>query len=268
MATGILTCGIVSMFPDHFPESALAVGLGLTLVLTALGLWPLARNARLEWRGVSPVLAIVLGALLGAGPEGWRHIASQYSSQERATTRVAPLPVVPASVRGYERTAPTMGQSVDETLPQADASPSVDSHLLDRLSDVLQNQAVPIVHTVLTTTAAMTRAPDPRGYRYELAAANDALRNVQLSLTKLRTAANGESRNQLNVITGDAAVVEQLRGDLQRLCQSLDGNQTGASAEVLQLARQSQVDATTVSHWITAGERRIADARIGTSSML
>ena len=91
MVVGFLVCGLAGIFPDRLQPTAVPLGIGLMLAGMVVSLAYSAREAGLQWRGISPAVGVLVGALPLLAPLGWRYFESS-GRHEATPTSPAALP--------------------------------------------------------------------------------------------------------------------------------------------------------------------------------
>jgi hypothetical protein len=141
----VLVCGLIvgsllgvlaGALPERVQSVALWLGIGFMLACIAGMLARLARDAELEWRGISPVVGMLIGALPYLSVAAWHQVTTRHEESSSrgpvlAAIHVAAPAVVPPPLRPQVRAAapasiapaPMPGSPRAQSQPNADPLP-------------------------------------------------------------------------------------------------------------------------------------------------
>lgn len=249
---GLLLMVVYLVVPERF-QAVTTLYLGMAALLgCTVGLLASARDARLEWRGLSPAIAVLAGAIPLILTGIWTH------REVRRETTVLRRPPAVRPAAAVIATAPPR-----ETKPESQDL----ERLMGEVSRVINEKARPaMVHLSLMARApAATLASSP-GHRMQLQSATQDLSEVQSSLALIK-AQNGDIRSQLDLITGDTANLAELISGLRDFDQLLESIQGQPGAQVSAalspaLLKLRQLQAGTMQ-WIVDCNQRLNDQRAG-----
>jgi hypothetical protein len=258
---GLLLMPLAPVLPERVQSPSLYGGIALSLVCLAAALVHLARDAQLQWRGISPVVGILIGALAFLGPVGWRYVAGRHSEAAQMTA-----PTVPAVVHATTTLPRKPASQIAQTQQSARPYPPTNEERLDRMllevSDILTGKARRVTQAV----SIMVRVREPTRLRSALAVATTGLADVKLSINRTRSE-NTSLAEQLDTVLGDLTPLSELDSALQQFSdsqQSMEGesaNQTGRAGPPSALTQPVWAATGSVSRWITDCQQRIAALR-------
>jgi len=264
---GLLLMSLAPVLPERVQNPGLFGGIALSLVCMAVALAHPAKDAHLEYRGMSPVIAMLVGLLPLVGITSWHNSKVEQRAIPAPTitlTRApapAPLPVQASAPIQEDRRAHASSE-------RARLEP-----ILAELQRILGTKAQPALdsqYQLLTTVNRSSKNAflrDPGEFRSQLAAAARDLADVQSSLENIKSQ-NQDYYEELNEVIGDTAALAKLTSGLSALIESLPGirdksvDQTSAAtSELSELALGLRGDATATGQWINDCTQRIAELR-------
>jgi len=275
----LVACGIIAgfllplvapAFPERVQNPILIGGIALFLVCVGITVVHLTKDAQLKLRGVSPVIAIVIGALAVIGPVGWRYLGDGATARTPAVA--APLPP-PATA---PRHAPAAEPDVAPTQPGVASDSLTDLQRLNRMLEDVSGVLAQGTQAVSLTEFLPTLIPrirKPALITSRLAAARTGLADLQLSLNRLR-AENRSFGRQLDTVLGDTTPVTELAAALQRFSDSVQSMAGGAANEAsnfesgLTLTPDLEAATDNTKRWIVDCQQRIADLRASAATTM
>lgn len=251
--SGFLLIGLCGVVPERFQAVLVYTGVALTLINVTAVLLSSAGDAWLEWRGVSPVLAVIVGALLIAVATVRVHLENDQSTATPLNPMAAPM-----SAREVEITPAA-------PLPQHESrvSPSAWKQLAPRLTEVQTILNLRVRPALSELSQSLSRKPEPDLMRSELTPASDRLMEAQSSLQRIRSQ-NQDVSEQLDRVMGDTTTLVELNDALRAFVESLGSTGQPAVAvsgsiatEVLRLKTLE----TNTMKWVAGCNTRIVEQR-------
>lgn len=257
---GLLLTPLAPLFPERAQGPGLYGGIALSLVCTAALVAYLAKDTQLEWRGISPVVGILIGALSFTAPLGWHYFADRHTGVSRT------LAVSALTPRGAALTPTSAGIS-QLPVPQAQqmlhsSSRQQADPLLAEVSAVLAEKARPALRATSQAISVVVRAKDPGLMNSQFAAAATGLADVQASLERIRSE-NPSRGEQLDAVLGDTTPLTELIAKLERYSGAPGSEELTREPESLDMVRALRGDVTDVSRWVAGCEQGIASLRAG-----
>ena len=258
---GPLVTVVAGILPERAANVATWLGLGLMLASIAGMLAYLARKAGLDWRGISPLFGVLLGALPVLAVHGWNYAHQVQPSATPAATALSalkpplrPPPRVAAealrSAAGYAQPASQGAYGVSYAQSEA-AQPQGP---FDDLANALNGQGRAAARAALMSALASAHSDDAESARSKIADAESGLANFRASLERVR-AANPSFSEEFDSALGDTAPIAELDAGLRQFANS------GAGEELQQAAVRLRANSVKLNTWITACNQRIANAK-------
>lgn len=252
--SGFLLIGLCAVVPERLQAVTVYIGVALTLINTTAVLLSSAGNAWLEWRGVFPVLAMIVGAVLIVAATVRSHL------ENNKNTAIPLNPVsAPMSARREPETTPVAPTSQDES-PASQSAGKPLAPLLMEIQTILNLRVRPALSEL---AQSLSREPQPDILRSELKPTSDKLAEAQSSLERI-TSQNQDLSEQLATVMGDPRTLAELNGALRGFVESLGSTGTPA-AEVSgsiasEVPRLKTLESDTMK-WVAASNRRIVEQR-------
>lgn len=260
---GPLLTIVAGVLPEHAASAVTWLGLGLMLASIAGVLAYVARKTGLEWRGISPVFGILLGALPLLALDGWNDALRPHQAQAAPTPaktalaarlpQLRPPPGVAAAALGSAAASqrPATQDPYGAPFPSGAEPPQGP---FDELAAALNVQGRAAARAALLSAVASARPGDAQSMSSRIADAESALANFRASLDRVR-AGNSSFSEEFDSALGDTAPIAELDAGLQQFASSAGGE------DLQQAATRLRANTIKLNTWITACNQRLATVK-------
>jgi hypothetical protein len=224
----------------------------------------LARDAGLEWRGISPLAGILIGALPLLAVDGWRYFAHPHQTLASSTRPPEARRAMLRAIRATAGAQAVAGAVPDPhfATPQSNdaAFPQIEGPL-DQLANVLNGEGRATARDMAMSAAAGARGVGATDVASQVALARSGLVNLQASLASARSE-NPSLSEALDSALADAPFAE-LDAGLREFGDSASAAQGRYSdpAALRQAVTRLRGDSVRLERWISACNQRIADLK-------
>lgn len=259
IVVGLLLTALAPLLPERVEGPGLYGGIGLSLACTGVLVAYLARGTQLEWKGVSPAVGVLIGALPLVVLLGWHHSAD---------TRVLRATGESPNSRGGTGSARTPAWISQLPVPRPQAqqgshSPGEQQHadpMLGEVSAVLAEKARPALRAASQAIAIALHAKDPHLMNSQFAAARAGFADLQASLERIRTE-NPSRADELDEVLGDTSPLTDLMAKFERYGEAAGAAEQTSEAESLDEVRDLRGYITDANRWLAGREQGIVAAR-------
>jgi hypothetical protein len=219
-----------------------------------------AREAGLQWRGVSPAVGILIGALAFLGLSGRHHFTSHFTSdanewvsseESLSSARAAASSRLPIWSATVSASAPPgrAGANASPLAPESDEAHR--ERLLGELNGILDEKGRPAIQATRSSALLAVRRVDPDTLTPRLEAAQRGLAELRESVDRLKYD-NPSFSVEVDSVLGDTTPLADLDSGLRQLSASAgDRDALRGVAENLQSA------ALRADQWLLGAEKRI-----------
>lgn len=259
---GPLVTVVAGILPERAANVVTWLGLGLMLASIAGMLAYLARKAGLDWRGISPIFGVLLGALPVLAVHGWNYAhqvqpSATSASTARSALKPPPLRPPPRVAAEALRSAAGYVQPASQGpygAPYAQSEAAQPQGPFDDLANALNGQGRAAARAALMSALASAHSDDAESARSRIADAESGLASFRASLERVR-AANPSFSEEFDSALGDTAPIAELDAGLRQFANS------GAGEELQQAAVRLRANSVKLNTWITACNQRIATVK-------
>lgn len=257
---GLLLVAMAGLVPEHIQSATLYAGVSLALLSVGTEVALLSTNTRLKWRGLSPVVGIAVGLIVGALPFIAR---GPWSHQHEA-------PAIPTAKAPLRTPAPPVPSAQITPPPQVAESPSPPGSkgmepALAEVAGLLDQKARPALEQqrryLISVLMDHTVTRDPDSVRSQLATQARELEEVASSLAAIKSQ-NRDLSKELEAVIGDTGPLTALANSLRGVSNSLPDDSSTGGNPVIKL-RQLTAENMTASQWVGAMDERLTGARAG-----
>ena len=249
IVAGFLVTGIAGTLPEDLQPKAFPLGIGLMLAGIAAALARSAREAGLQWRGVSPAVGILIGALAFLGLSGWHRLVPSGTSLSSARAAASSRPSIwsakvsaSAPPRQAEANASPLGPESDDARRE---------RLLGELNGILDEKARPAIEATGSSALLAARRVDPDTLSPRLEAAQRGLAELREAVDKLKYD-NPSFSVEVNSVLGDTTPLADLDSGLRQLSAS-----AGDQDALRDAAQSLQSAALRAKQWLLGCEKRV-----------
>lgn len=256
---GSLLVVLAGALPQRIESIALWLGLGLMLASVGAAAAYLARGTAAEWRGISPAVGILIGALPFLATYGWHYFADGHQVLPRPPA-AGPTPAPPRPP--WATWASAIPRSVEVPGSPAQSPPYPPSEVaplegaLDKLAVTLDGEGRAVARATVSAIAS-ARGGDAGGARSNIAVAQRDLADLQASVERIRSE-NQAFSEQLDSTLGGTTPI----ADMEAALEHFSGSAADAgSPELQQAATRVRANSVRLNTWITACNQRIASLK-------